>query len=123
MRSYLRPHDPDLLLALAWTAPLTTHQLRRLVAPTAPLRTIQNRLTALRARGLMQAELYYRVGPDATPRRTGRIWSLTLQGFGCLNDERYSPTSAAAVRMALLEHDLLLSELVVTVVERVRPVL
>src|SRR3954447_16563378 len=123
MRSYLQPYDPDLLLALAWTAPLTTHQLHRLAAPTVPLRTIQNRLTALRAHGLMQAELYYRVGPHATPRRAGRIWSLTLQGFGCLDNERHCPTSAAAVRMALLEHDLLLSELVVTIVERIRPVL
>ena len=40
------PHDPDLLLALAWTAPVDNAPAARLVAPAAPLRTSSDRLTA-----------------------------------------------------------------------------
>src|SRR3954471_2444931 len=103
MTFYFHPRDHDLLLALAWTAPLTTPQMQRLVAPATSLRTVQRRLLALRRRGLLDSQLHSHIQPHGRPRRSGRVWSLTTQGVGCLDEERSCPASAAHVRFALLE--------------------
>ena len=130
MTFYLQPLDHEILLALAWAAPLTTLQLHRLVAAHMDCKAFRKRLCRLKGHEVVQSAWYYRPVPRRPPERIGWVWSLTVAGFKVLvelgrqvGEHRQQPPHPAAIRHSLLEHDLALSELVVRLVERARPFL
>ena len=129
MTFYLRPLDHEVLLALAWCAPLTTSQLRRLVAPWLCQRAFYYRLQRLQVQELevIQRHRFYQPVAGKPPLPVGWVWSLTLGGWQMLvalgeqvAEQRQRPPQPASVRQSLLVHDLQLSELVVCLVERAR---
>jgi hypothetical protein len=114
----------DLLLALAWCAPLTTEQMYRLIAPPMAVRQMRRRLQGLESAGMVRGQLAYRrdAGRKA-PICIGKVYGCLAAGFHALPDDDRRPAQPAKVRHALLDHDLAVGELVSLVVARVRPVL
>ena len=107
MTFYIRPLDHDVLLALAWGAPFTTAQLRRLVAPTTSRRAFSERLSRLRSSALIQGAWHYRMVAGKPPEAIGWVWSLTRAGFGMLEGSGQAgcgaaPAAAAPCRAAAL---------------------
>ena len=132
MTFYVRPLDHEVLLALAWAAPLTTHQLRRLAAPWLSRRAFSDRLQRLQVQEVqvLQRHRFYQPVADKPPLQVGWVWSLTPAGWQLLSalgeqvaEQRQQPPQPASIRQSLLVHDLQLSELVVCLVERARGVL
>ncbi len=116
--------DLELLLALAWCAPLTTAQLYRLIDPGMAVRQMRRRLQGLEHSGLVASQLaYHRSAGGTSPRALGKVYGITRHGFECLPDDDRRPVQGAKVRTALLDHDLTVGELVSLVVAHVRPVL
>ncbi len=114
----------ELLLALAWCAPLTTTQLYRLIDPGMAVRQMRRRLQGLESENLVASQLaYHRSARATSPRALGKVYGITRHGFECLPDDDRRPVQVAKVRTALLDHDLTVGELVSLIVERVRPVL
>jgi hypothetical protein len=122
----------EALLALAWAAPLTTGQLRRLVAPVVAPNHFRSRLLApLVAAGLVTPVAYAANGgvghrlPErrVPPRAVGRVWELSAAGHAEVASLPGAPSRRAVVRRSMLGHDLVLSEVVTRVVEWTRPFL
>ncbi len=65
--------DLELLLALAWAAPLTTAQLHRLVVPQMTLNGFRAHLNGLAQARLVEGTLYYRRSNEHRTRRIGRV--------------------------------------------------
>ncbi len=121
MTFLIRPLEHELLMALAWAAPLTTQQLRRLVRPLSGRSVFYGALGRLRDRGLLQGEAWYaQVFPT---RPLGHVWSLTAEGFRYVTPHDQEPWKLAPPTRALLAHDLMLSEVVTCLVERGRALL
>ena len=115
--------DLDLLRTLAWAAPLTTDHLNRLVAPGMTRSGLSKRLRRLMTMGLITRELHYRRPPGTAPTRVGNIWVLTPRGSQTLPEDLQRPPVVAGVRRSLLEHDLVVADLLATIVEYARPIL
>lgn len=121
MTFYIRPFDQEVLMALAWAAPLTTQQLRRMVPTPIRRTTFYKELARLHKHALLQGEPYYeRAFPS---RHLGMVWSLTAAGFALVAEHDQEPWKLAPATRALLAHDLQLSEVVTCLLERGRPLL
>lgn len=121
MTFYIRPWDQEVLLALAWAAPLTTQQLRRITQPALGRSSFYKALHRLRAHDLLQADWYYQRAFPSKP--VSHVWSLTAAAFALVADHEQEPWKLAPATRALLEHDLQLSEVVTCVIERSRALL
>jgi hypothetical protein len=119
----------EVLRALAWVAPLTADQLRRMVAPAMLTDNFRRRVLArLVAANLIESFYHYipgsaRIGNRRLPQRVGRIWSLTKAGFATVAADDKAPRAPAIVRETVVRHDLVLSEVVTRIIEWTRPIL
>jgi hypothetical protein len=133
---HLRPDDQEtaVLLSLAYLGQLTLAQLARLLLTSE--RTIQRRLTqdadSLAKRGLI-VRIDRAGGSDDSgmPTRGVALWRLTDEGHRSIrthaqypsnnlgHDEQY-PARPAAIRKGRLEHDAMVAETVVCLVEAAR---
>jgi hypothetical protein len=124
----MSPYPFEILKSLAWLAPLKTDQLQRIVAPGMSGKHFSNRLLLpMQQRGMIDADyLYTSISTPAKrqpPRRVGKVWALTAAGFAESAGQGRMPHSPAKVRLALLEHDLMISEVVTRMIEWSRPYL
>jgi hypothetical protein len=120
----------EVLRALAWVAPLTADQLRRMVAPAMLAVNFRDRmLQRLRNDGLIESCFHYVPGGRLVgggrlpPQRVGRVWSLTKAGFASIAADDKAPPTPAIVRQTVVRHDLMLSEVVTRIIEWTRPIL
>ena len=120
--------DEELLLMLAWGAPLATNHLHRLRNTTRSRWTSQRRLAHLHNLGLVQARYWFEPRPNGSrtqpPQNRGYLWSLTDAGYAALeaHDQR-PPRRTKATPPTRYTHDRLLMECVTTLLERTRPTL
>ena len=105
MTFYLSPIDGEVLVALAWAAPLATPMLRQLVAPWMTDTGLRKHLAKLSAAGYIDGRLCYRQGIGGRAERIGHVWSLTERGAGEVPEDR-RPAVVAKVRGSLIDHDL-----------------
>lgn len=122
----------EILKTLAWLAPLRTDQLRRIVAPGMRSQEFTTRVLArLQAQGLIELVCFqYTRGRGhrlpqqrIPPRPLGKVWQISPRGFAELASASSAPQRPALVRQSVLDHDLMLSEVVARVVEQSRPIL
>jgi len=119
----------EVLRALAWCAPLTADQLRRMIAPAMQLRDFRERvLKRLVAAGLIESFYHYIpgsaiIGGRLPPTRVGRIWYLTRAGIASMATDDKVLRTPAKVRETVVRHDLVLSEVVTRIIEWTRPFL
>jgi hypothetical protein len=120
----------EILRALAWCAPLTTDQLRRMIAPAMRTKDFRERmLQRLRNDGLIEAFFHYLPGVALVgggrlpPTRVGLIWQLTKAGFASIAAEDKAPRAPSIVRQTVVRHDLMLSEVITRIIEWTRPFL
>jgi hypothetical protein len=119
----------EVLRALAWCAPLTANQLRRMIAPAMQLRNFHERvLKRLVTAGLIESFYHYVpgsaiLGGRLPPTRVGRIWSLTKAGFASIAADDKVLRTPTPVRETVVSHDLMLSEVVTRIIEWTRPFL
>ncbi|WP_410599810.1 replication-relaxation family protein [Amycolatopsis sp. lyj-90] len=98
----LDPFKREALVVLYWHRMVSTEQMRRLIAPTTPIRTIQHKLLALQADGL--ADCLHR-------HHASRTWHVTETGAelveesGRVEARPYRIPRAAVVEL-LQEHSL-----------------
>jgi hypothetical protein len=116
--------DVEALLALAWLAPLNSAQLHTLACPEASTTTFKRTVKALQARKWIDGPLLYGASGGRTepPKRQGRAWQL-IGGWHILPDDGRKPPYAAAIREAILQHDLTRAELITTIIHQARSVL
>jgi hypothetical protein len=128
----MSPYHYEILKSLAWLAPLKTDQLQRMVAPGMHLSAFRNRLLLpMQQRGVIACvDFLYTTGKghrDPTkrqpPRKIGKVWTLTAAGFADIAAQGGMPRTPAKVRLDLLEHDLMTSEVVTRIIEWSRPML
>src|SRR5919205_253103 len=104
MTFYVRPLDHEVLLALAWAAPLTTSQLGRLVAPWLGPRAFYYRLQRLQVQEVqvLQRHRFYQPIAGKPPLPVGWVWSLTPAACSpaSTSTARAASTSSAAARSA-----------------------
>lgn len=115
-RALLSALDLDLLLAIAWLAPVTQEHLRQLLDAQLHRERIRRHLRRLEARGLIAACWYLRQEGQGPPRRAGLIWWLEAAGWEAIRERGQAPPRWAPPPRVLIEHDLLVSEVVVQVV-------
>lgn len=124
--------DYEVLRTLAWLAPLTSGQLGRIVAPGMRVIDFRARVVNPLARaGLIELVRYAAtvgVGhrlPErrVPPRAIGKVWRLSADGFREIAHREGAPMQPAVVRQSVLDHDLMLSEVVTRVIEWTRPIL
>ena len=120
MTFYLTPIEGEVLVALAWAAPLATPTLRQLVAPWMTDTGLRKHLAKLSAAGLIAGQLCYRQGIGGRPERVGHVWSLTEKGEPAVPEER-RPLVPAKVRGSLIDHDLVVGALLAALVADLRP--
>lgn len=119
----------EVLRALAWCAPLTADQLRRMVAPAMLTDNFRKRvLKRLVAANLIESFYHYlpgvmQSGRQLPPQRVGRVWQLTKAGFATIAADDKAPRAPAIVRESVVRHDLVLSEVVTRIIEWTRPIL
>lgn len=122
MTYYLSHIEHEILLALAWAAPLTSKQLRRIAAPKMPRTTFEKRLSRLRRDRHIESDWWYEEGWQA--KRLSLVWNLTGSGAELIENNTKEPFFLARkVRSSLLNHDLMLSELLTCLIERSRHIL
>ncbi len=112
--SPLSPIDMEVLVALAWAAPLTSQHLRQLAAPELDQSWFHQRLLRLERGGLVAGALWYRTGANRKGQRVGRVWAITPKGVTTIPEER-RPERPAVVRQSLLDHDLVVGDLVAAI--------
>jgi len=121
----------EVLRTLAWLAPLTADQLRRIVAPAMRTMDFRERvLKRLVAAELIESFYHYLPGVGHAqparripPQRVGQIWQLTKAGFATIAADDKAPRAPAIVRESVVRHDLMLSEVVTCMIEWTRPIL
>ena len=89
----LRELDHEILLAIAWAAPLTTQQIHLLLAGDATYRTIVRALERMRAQGWLELTRVYGTGggKGVPPKRRGWVWQLRPAGWRALPDDARKP--------------------------------
>lgn len=120
----------EVLRALAWCAPLTADQLRRMIAPAMRTKKFHDRvLHRLSTAGLIESFFHYLPGVARAgggrrpPQRVGLIWQLTKAGFATIATNDTAPLAPTIVRESVVRHDLMLSEVVTRIIEWTRPIL
>ena len=113
----------EILLALAWAAPLHTSELHTLAVPEISVPTLSRLLNRMLAREWVERTRITepRTGYRTPPKRKGDIWQLAPKGWQVLPDDDRRPVQAAPVRHGLLEHDLSRATLIATLIHRARP--
>ncbi|HEY1015716.1 MAG TPA: replication-relaxation family protein [Herpetosiphonaceae bacterium] len=106
----------NLLLSLAYCWYLTPEQILRLHGGGRSLKTIKNKLTELRAEGLVEP-----IGwTDKKGRRQGSMWQLTAQGHQEIAATAAYPGVPRKRSRTLFRHDVRLLEMVVCIIEAAR---
>lgn len=122
----------EILRTLAWIAPLRTDQLYRIVKPPIMLHAFRSRLIApIEQSGLITCvnNLYSKgkwhrdPAKRQVPHRIGKVWSLSNAGWDAIKRDDTLPAIPPKVRLNVLEHDLMTSELITKIVEWTRPIL
>lgn len=120
---YYHSIEFEALLTLGWAAPMTTRQLWRMIAPWMHVDAFRTKLRKLQQEDLLHAEMFSREQPNRPPQRVGYVWTLTSLGYEHLGEHSQEPRRLVPLVRALLDHDLVLSELITCIVERSRHVL
>src|SRR5262245_15190513 len=119
----------EILMALAWAAPLTSSQLRRMVAPRMRQYNFNERvLRPLAGSGRIQPlQQLYRDNVNHSdpakrrpPRSYGMVWQISPCGFQEIASQPCAPQAPAIVRQSMLDHDVALGEVVTRVIEWTR---
>jgi hypothetical protein len=121
----------EILRTLAWIAPLRTDQLRRIIAPMYDPRNFRRLLGILERDQMITCVDYFYAGGQGhrdlakrrPPKPVGKVWSLSPRGWGEIKRDDTLPAIPAKVRLNVLEHDLMTSELITKIIEWTRPIL
>jgi hypothetical protein len=111
--------DLETLVALAWAAPLLSPHLRTVATPGMDQSNFHKRLLRLQKIGYVDGGMWYRKDAQRLPRRGGRFWGLTPKGAQEVPEDR-RPDRPAVVRQSLLDHDLVVSDLLTALLDRGR---
>jgi DNA-binding transcriptional ArsR family regulator len=122
MTIYVGEVDLEVLLALAWAAPLTTVHLTRLLEDV-PRTTMGRTLDRLLEAGYIHRTMLYDrpLGKDNPPKRRGYAWQLTTKARDTLPvDELKLPRELAHWRDVITEHDLSRGEILTAIIAGAR---